>query len=99
MGELVTNLESVQSQRVIEAVRDQVSNLVVPRTASPKVREIFLSKVEEVKTLLDQFLAALGTTIGVLRTEKAVKSVKKMENLHSILTGAISKMDGIIGTL
>ena len=66
--ELVTKLESVQ--RIIEAVRDQVSTLVLPSTATPKVREIFLKKIEEVKKLPDEIKA----TIGVLRKEKGVTS-------------------------
>ena len=88
--ELVTKLESAQRNRTIEASRAKVSTLVVPSN----IRKGFLNKVEEVKTLLDEFIAALGPSIDQLRNEKA-----DLKNLKSILTEAIKKMDTIIITL
>ena len=91
--ELVTKLELVQTERVIEAARDQVSNLIVPSNVNPKIRQIFVKKVEEMRTLLDEFLTAIGTTIGVLRKETAAKCQKDVENLLSPLKEAIRRAE------
>ena len=91
--ELVTKLELVQTERLIEAARDQVSNLILPSNVNPKIRQIFLKKVEEMRTLLDEFLTVIGTTISVLRKETAAKCQKDVENLLSPLKEAIRRAE------